>query len=414
MSLYTFNNQTGVIPLSELDDNFSSVYSYVLSSGTSFISNIANIAYSVSGANVSGAVANATYANTSGIAATITTNAQPNITSVGTLSNLSVSSNITGGNLLTSGVISATGNILINTNGSLGIGIATPDTELTILGYPQTISYPLTGYSNTMGTDLHITGADGSNTRITQDAFGANSYVIFTGRTARGTAASPLGSQAGDALTQLTARGFSNGTFQFGNVSTGRVEIVAAENFTDTSRATNIQIVTTASGAITPSVVAVFSSGNGLSTTGNITSGNYFIGNGSQLTGVVANSVGTLGNLSVTGNVTSGNYFIGNGSQLTGVVANSVGTLGNLSVTGNVTSGNINTAGALSVTGNASFGNISVIGGVFVSSVIQFANLTTTQINAISPTSRGMTVFNYTTGNVQVYNGTKWANITLS
>jgi hypothetical protein len=40
--------------------------------------------------------------------------------------------------------------------------------------------------------------------------------------------------------------------------------------------------------------------------------------------------------------------------------------------------------------------------------------LTTTQINAITPTSTGMTVFNFTTGNIQVYNGTKWANITLS
>jgi hypothetical protein len=25
-----------------------------------------------------------------------------------------------------------------------------------------------------------------------------------------------------------------------------------------------------------------------------------------------------------------------------------------------------------------------------------------------------MTVYNYTSGNIQVYNGTKWANITLS
>jgi hypothetical protein len=50
---------------------------------------------------------------------------------------------------------------------------------------------------------------------------------------------------------------------------------------------------------------------------------------------------------------------------------------------------------------------------ITLSSAIQFANLTTAQVNAINP-SRGMTVYNYTTGNIQVYNGTKWANVTLS
>lgn len=49
-----------------------------------------------------------------------------------------------------------------------------------------------------------------------------------------------------------------------------------------------------------------------------------------------------------------------------------------------------------------------------LSSAIQFANLTTTQITAIASPARGMTVYNYTTGNVQVYNGTKWANVVLS
>jgi len=49
-----------------------------------------------------------------------------------------------------------------------------------------------------------------------------------------------------------------------------------------------------------------------------------------------------------------------------------------------------------------------------VTSALQFANLTNTQITAISTPAPGMTVYNYNTGNIQVYNGTKWANITLS
>jgi hypothetical protein len=57
---------------------------------------------------------------------------------------------------------------------------------------------------------------------------------------------------------------------------------------------------------------------------------------------------------------------------------------------------------------------ITVSGGISLASALQFANLTTAQITAITPTNRGMTVYNYNTGNIQVYNGTKWANVTLS
>jgi hypothetical protein len=53
---------------------------------------------------------------------TIQTAAQPSITSVGTLTALSVSGNVTGGNLITGGLISATGNITggnVSTSGSI-------------------------------------------------------------------------------------------------------------------------------------------------------------------------------------------------------------------------------------------------------------------------------------------------------
>jgi hypothetical protein len=65
----------------------------------------------ISAANIVGAVANATYADTTGqalTAATVTTNAQPNITSVGTLTSLAVTGNVTAGNVYAnSGTIGA-------------------------------------------------------------------------------------------------------------------------------------------------------------------------------------------------------------------------------------------------------------------------------------------------------------------
>lgn len=111
-----------------------------------------------------------------------------------------------------------------------------------------------------------------------------------------------------------------------------------------------------------------------VSATGNIT-GSYFIGNGSQLTGLPA-SYGnanvadylptytgnlTAGNISATGNIT-GNYFVGNGSQLTNLPAGSSLINGNSNVVvandGNVT---VTIAGAGPV-GKFSPGELTVYG----------------------------------------------------
>lgn len=58
------------------------------------VANVANVTNSVSGSNVSGQVANAL------IAQTVTANSQPNITSVGVLTSLSSSGNVTGNNVI--------------------------------------------------------------------------------------------------------------------------------------------------------------------------------------------------------------------------------------------------------------------------------------------------------------------------
>jgi trimeric autotransporter adhesin len=270
----------------------------------------------------SGSIAN----GTSNIS--ILTNAQVLISSAGTSNVLVVSStgatitgllsttgNITGGNIRTDGVVSAGGNILVASGKNIGVGTTTPDTEVTILGSPQTVSYALTGNSTTLGTDLHITGADSANTRITQDAFGTGSYVAFTGRTARGTAATPAQTQSGDVLTQFTARGFSNGSLQFGNSSTGRVDIVAAENFADASRATSVLVYTTPTGAITPVATATFDSTGAFSATGNITGGTYVKTSTTTVASLpTASTAGAGARAFVTNaNATTFNAVVGNG-----------------------------------------------------------------------------------------------------
>ena len=130
-----------------------------------------------------------------------------------------------------------------NTNNRLGINTATPQTQLTVVSNTQTTT-PTAALP--AGTDLYIVGANAANTRITQDAYGTGNYAVYTGRQARGTAASPTASQSGDFLSQFTGRGY--GATGFATASTGYFSVSAAENFTDTAQGTYASVFTTATG----------------------------------------------------------------------------------------------------------------------------------------------------------------------
>jgi hypothetical protein len=175
---------------------------------------------------------------------------------------------------------------------------------------------------------------------------------------------------------------------------------------------------------------------NGLvSATGNIT-GNFFIGNGSQLTGIAAassygnanvvanlaalgsNPVSTTGNvnggniltgglISATGNITGDNLITGAGSggNLTGanvIFANTV------TASANITGGNILTAGLISVTGNITGGNI--LGGANVNATTHTGTTVSVSANVtggniltaglISATSTITSAANITGGNI--------------
>ena len=92
-----------------------------------------------------------------------------------------------------------------------------------------------------------------------------------------------------------------------------------------------------------------------------------------------------------TGNITAGNLSVINLSYINKEVVATTDVIGASLTAGSVTANTIT-----------------------LTSAIQFANLSTSQVSSISTPSGGMTVYNYTTGNIQVYNGSKWANIVLS
>jgi hypothetical protein len=133
---------------------------------------------------------------------------------------------------------------------------------------------------------------------------------------------------------------------------------------------------------------------NPVSTTGNITSGNLKTG----------------GLISATGNIT-GNYVLGNGSQLTGLPA----TYGNsnvvsllsafgsntVSTTGNVTAGNIINTGISSVTGNITAGNVLTAGVISATGNVTTANYF---VGNLVGTTASMTGNVSATGNVTAAN----------
>jgi hypothetical protein len=110
-----------------------------------------------------------------------------------------------------------------------------------------------------------------------------------------------------------------------------------------------------------------------------------------------------------TGNISAGNLNVTSVTYTNQEIVNTTEV-----VTGNLTIGGIVTGNTTTFTGNIITNQKILANSLTVTSAIQFANLTTAQINTISTPARGMTVYNYNTGNIQVYNGTKWANITLS
>ena len=394
-------------------------------------------------------------------------------TGIGTLASLSVTGNITAGNVNTSivsatgnvvgsnvntGIVSATGNIsganlILSANSKIGVGTSTPDSAVSILAVSQTVLYPITGNSTALGTDLHISGTDSTITRITQDAFGTSNYPAFTGRSARGTAGTPAQTLNNDIISQFTGRGFSNGSLQFGNVSTGRLDIEAAEDFTDTSRATKVIVYTTPVGAILPVATAKFESTGAFSATGNIT-GSYFLGNGSQLTGIDATSIqnGTSnvrvvssgGNVTVgiggTGNVavfaTTGAYVTGEisasgnitgGNILGGANVNATTHTGTtVSMSGNITGGNLVTgaavsAASVSASGNVTGGNIITSAAISAASVSASGNITGGNIlggaNVNATTHTGTTVSmsgNITGGNIVTSGAVSAASVSAS
>ena len=136
-----------------------------------------------------------------------------------------------------------------------------------------------------------------------------------------------------------------------------------------------------------------------ISAAGNISTGNYFIGNGSLLTGIASGSSTSISN--GTSNVavasSGGNVRVSIGGTSNVIVYSTTGeyVTGVVSANGNITGGNLLTSGLVSATANITGGNIltagliSVTGTLSVSGVTTLANLSAGNISSGGITSGG-------------------------
>ena len=370
-------------------------------SATTFSGSAAGLT-SIPGANVSGTVANATLATSAGTATTsgtVTTAAQPNITSVGTLTSLTVTGNTTSGNLLTGGSMSATGNL---STGGL----------MTATGNIITNSYFI-------GNGALLTGVNTTPNAITN-----------------GTTSISIPSINGNA--NISVGGFSN-------------VVVIAQNFTTLTGVLSVSgnIVTASGNLIANDIISTGSfttvranvSGSA-SVTGNITTGgNVTVGSNAVVSGQLSvtgnttvNGLTLLSNvnssLTSTGFISSVLGFLGPSIIVSGnVIGGNVDTAGQISATGNITAGNVYTAGSVTASGNvvaANFvgggagtpqliSNTSLVLGAATAVIVsgaplRMASFTTTQRNALTAVN-GDIIYNSTLNKFQGYENGAWANI---
>jgi trimeric autotransporter adhesin len=170
---------------------------------------------------------------------------------------------------------------------------------------------------------LDIVSSTGTSKAIQTTAYGVGSSIPFRGRFARGSVGTPAAAQSGDNLSVLSGRGY--GTSQFAVASTGAINIIAGETFTNTSNATYLQFNVTNTGSVTLSeAMRVSPAGNLLIGTTTDSGTQKLQVNGNSNVGTVTAGVWNGTNIAIANGGTNlsttpanGQTLIGNGTGYT-------------------------------------------------------------------------------------------------
>jgi hypothetical protein len=384
---YTFANQSGNIPLSQLDDNFATLANAVP-------------AY----ADAAGIATIATTAGSAGIAATVTSNAQANITSVGTLNFLDVAGNVSASFFIGNGsaLTGVVGDASTLSGTVLNANIVT--SSLTTVGNLISLSVVGNIQANNVSNLQNLTVLDtgyiynisstglASLTTVTADTVSATgnistaNSVVVTGNV-----------QAGN----LRTLGIVSST---GNVTGGNINTTGTVSATGNVQAGNLRTtgVVSSTGNITAPWFLGNVSSTSLSATGNITADNFLTGNNVQATNlavvanVVAGNLNSTGQISAVGNVVASRVlatdvvtnFISSDDSTAVTIEDGVIVNGDVEVTGqatipNLTVGNINSTGPSVIVND----NLNVIGNASVTQIMSAPNLVTNFISSDDSTA---------------------------
>jgi len=249
-------------------------------------------------------------ANAATVANTVVDNAQPNITSVGTLTSLSVTGNTSSGNFVGT-LANGNSNIRIAADSNIGISAIGNSNVVIITGTGANITGTLSASGNvTVGNVIGPLANGNSNVNIAT----ANGNVTITA--------------VGNTTMTITDTGSNiSGTLS----ATGNASVLGIK--TDNyyyANGTPISFAGTYGNSNVATFLASYGS-NTITTTGNVSVGNI-IGNGQALTGIAGGNVtGTVPSATTAGTVTTAAQ-----PNIT-----SVGTLTSLSSSGNITGANL-------------------------------------------------------------------------
>lgn len=359
------------------------------------------------------ATANVTGANINGtnIYGTISTAAQPSITSLGILTSLDVNGNVTGGNLLTGGLLSATGNITGGNISTAGRGTFGTTVSATgnITGGNLISTNDIVATANIIALDEISAAGNITTTGYFVGTFvgnvtgnfvvpGANTQVLFNT------------SGNADAVSDFTFNKNTNLLTVNGNIAVGNIAANAA--ITATANVTGGNLITAGAGRF----------GTTISAAGNITGGNISVAGGS-LTGVITgNSTAYLGTvlspiagiytgiLLASSNITGGNILSSGVVSASGNITGGNVIGGGLVAVSNITGGNLALSGIISATGNITGGNITTAGTFNTASISATGNITggnlltfgTTISTGVSTTGSVSATGNITGGNLSI------------
>lgn len=170
---------------------------------------------------------------------------------------------ISTGNLIVNGTSNFTGNVTMNATTYLTGAVTVNSTmllansnfsataaALTISASPSVATPSNDGYM------IHISGKNGVPSRIVADSYGANAYIVFAGRAARGNVSHPTALQANDVISRFSGNGY--GTTGYSPLGTGRIDFIASENYTDTAKGSRIEFWNVPIGSNTLNKIASF------------------------------------------------------------------------------------------------------------------------------------------------------------